>query len=216
MRNRLAFMGVGIAVGLFLLCGGALFAQESVEQYLLNLQDPSQEDYVKLVYEGDRENVLWAITKLREMGASGEEVVDALLFGMQQGTFFVRREYNKVANDWWDVRAESAEALGEIGDLRALHHLHGALRFDPDVYVRTSVALALGKMGQAESIPHLVRAIDTSSPAGPDDQLVRACVLALGEIGHRDAFVPLVEVMRGRFRRSIKIAARESLKKLQW
>lgn len=216
MHRRMTCIGVSALALLLFLSGGALFAQESVEQYLLDMQDPAQEDYVKLIYEGDRENVLWAITKLREMNASGEEVVDALIFGLQQGTFFVRREYNKVANDWWDVRSASAEALGVIGDPRAMYHLHAALRFDPDVYVRTSVALGLGRMGQEESIPHLSRAIETSSPAGPDDQLVRACVIALGEIGHRDAFVPLVEVMRGGFRRSIKIAARDSLKRIQW
>jgi len=28
--------------------------------------------------------------------------------------------------------------------------------------------------------------------------------------------VPLIEVMRGKFRRSIKIAARDALKKIQW
>jgi HEAT repeat protein len=210
-----AVLAIAIVWGIFLM-GGQLFAQESVEQYLLNLKEPSQEDYVKLLYEGSRENKLLAIDKLREMHADGQEVVDALIFGLQQGTVFVERDYNKVINDFWDVRAESAIALGEIGDPRALDELHTALRYDPDNLVRSSVAIGIGKMGEPRSIPHLARAIDLSSPAGPDDQVVRSCVIALGEIGDRDAFVPLVEVMRGGWRRSIKLEAREALKKLRW
>jgi HEAT repeat protein len=210
-----AVLAIATLLGIFLVAG-CLFGQESVEQYLLNLQDPSEDDYIKLIYEGNRENKLWAIAKLRELNAEGDDVIDALVFGLQQGTIFVERDYNKVINDYWDVRAESAIALGEIGDLSSLDDLHTALRFDPDHLVRSSVAIGLGKMGQPRSIPHLRRSIDVSSPAGPDDQVVRSCVIALGEIGHRDAFVPLVEVMRGKWRRSIKLEAREALKKLEW
>jgi hypothetical protein len=41
-------------------------------------------------------------------------------------------------------------------------------------------------------------------------------VVALGEIGDKEGFVPLVEIMRGKYRRDIKLAARESLKKIHW
>jgi len=208
-------IGVLVAV-LFVLGVGVLHAQESIEQFLRDLEKPGKDDYVKLIYEGSHENMMWAINKLVEMGAKDEEVIDALVFGLQQGTLYVERQDGKVVNDFWDVRAASAVALGNIGDTRVLPKFYQALRYDPDVFVRSSIAIAIGKIGQRESIPEITRTIETSNPSGPDDQLVLACVQALGEIGHRDGFVPLVEVMRGKFRRSIKIAARDALKKIKW
>jgi HEAT repeat protein len=197
--------------------GSLLYAQESVEQYLLSLDEPEQADYINLLYEGSHENMVWATTKLADMAKEGdEEVFEALVFGLQQGTIYVKRHYNKVVNDFWDVRAMSAQALGEMGDPKALPHLYVAVRYDPDSHVRTEVATAIGKIGESESIPTLARIIETSSSGGPDDTVVLACVEAIGEIGHRDGFVPLVEVMRGNFKRSIRRAARDSLKKIEW
>jgi len=208
---------IGVLVAVLCILGvGLLHAQESIEQFLRDLEKPGKDDYVKLIYEGSHENKLWAINKLVEMDAKDEEVIDAFVFGLQQGTLYVERQNGKVVNDFWDVRAASAVALGNIGDTRVLPKLYQALRYDPDVFVRSSVAIAIGKMGQRKSIPEITRTIETSNPSGPDDQLVLACVQALGEIGHRDGFVPLVEVMRGKFRRSIKIAARDALKKIKW
>ena len=197
--------------------GSLLHAQESVEQYLLSLNDPTKEDYIKLLYEGSHINMVFALTKLAPMAeADDEELYEALIFGLQQGTFYIRRQGNKVVNDFWDVRAASAVALGEMGNPDALPHLYMALRYDSDSYVRSEVAVAIGKIGEPEAIPMLARTIETSSAAGPDDGVVLGCVVALGEIGHRDGFVPLLEVMRGRYRRSIRRAARESLKKIKW
>jgi HEAT repeat protein len=203
-------------VAAFMFCCSIAFAQESVEQYLLNLKEPKEEDYIKLLYEGSHENQLLAVTKLAELGSNDEEVLEALLFGLEQGTKFVKREGSKVVNDFWDVRAVSAKALGEIGDPRVLPDLYAALRYDHDLFVRSSVAIAIGKIGRKESIPELSRAIELSDSSGPDDELVMACVDALGAIGDKEGFLPLVEVMRGKYSRSIRLAARESLKKIRW
>lgn len=197
-------------------CLAAALAQESVEQYLLNLGEPKEEDYVRLLYEGSRENKLLAINKLMELGARSEETREAYIFGLEQGTVFVKREAGKVTNDFWDVRAMSAKALGELGDPKTLPNLHNTLRYDPDSYVRTAVAVSIGKIGDKNSIREIARAIETSRPGGSEDELVLACVVALGEIGDKEGFVPLVEVLRGKYNRGIKLAARESLKKLRW
>jgi HEAT repeat protein len=194
----------------------AALAQESVEQYLQNLSEPKEEDYVRLLYEGSRESKLLAIGKLMEIGARSEDARDALIFGLEQGTVFVKREAGKVANDFWDVRALSAKALGEVGDPATLPNLYVSLRFDPDIYVRTSVAVAIGKVGDKNAIKELSRAIETSRPGSTEEELVLACVVALGELGDKEGFVPLVEVIRGKYSRNVKLAARESLKKLQW
>lgn len=192
------------------------YAQESVEQYLLNLQEATAEDYINLLYEGSQENKLIAIIKLMELGANDEKAIEAIVFGLQQGTLFVQRTGTRVINDFWDVRSASAKALGEIGDPKVLPDLYRALRYDHDNFVRSSVAVAIGKIGQKESIYELVRAIETSDPSGPDDMLVRASVEAIGEIGDKKGFVPLVEVLRGNYRRNIKLTAREALKKIRW
>jgi HEAT repeat protein len=194
----------------------AAYAQESVEQYLLNLKEPTAEDYIRLLYEGAQENKLIAIIKLMELGANDEETIEAIVFGLQQGTLFVQRKGTRVINDFWDVRSASAKALGDIGDPKVLPDLYRALRYDHDNFVRSSVAVAIGKISQKESIYELVRVIETSDPSGPDDALVRACVEAIGEIGDKKGFVPLVEVLRGNYRRSIKLTAREALKKIRW
>jgi HEAT repeat protein len=197
--------------------GSLLHAQESVEQYLLGLDGPSKEAYIDLLYEGSHQNMVFALTKLAPMAESDDEdVYEALIFSLQQGTVYIKRHGNKVVNDFWDVRAASAIALGEMGNPDALPHLYMALRYDPDNHVRSQVAVAIGKIGEPEAIPLLTRAIETSSAAGPDDVVVLGCVEALGEIGHRDSFVPLIEVMRGDYSRSIRRAARDSLKQIEW
>jgi HEAT repeat protein len=201
---------------IFIFGFGILYAQESVEQYLLSLKEPNAQDYIKLMYEGSQDSMRLAATKLGEIGSNEDEVIEALIYGLEQGTFYVKRQNNKVVNDFWDVRAASAYALGEIGDPRVLPNLYMSLRYDPDNVVRSSVAAGIGKIGEDESVYQLARAIEVSSPAGPDDIVVLACVEAIGDIGHREGFLPLVEVMRGRFRRSIRLAARELLRKIDW
>ncbi len=192
------------------------YAQESVEQYLINLTAPGMEDYIALIYESSYENQLLAATKLGEIGTGDKEVINALLYGLGQGTLYVRRQYGKVVNDHWDVRAASAKALGEIGDPRALPDLYTALRYDHDSFVKSSVAIAIGKIGQKESVFYLTRVIETSNPSGPDDLLVTACVEALGNIGDKSGFPALVDVLRGKYNRNIKIVAREAIKKIKW
>jgi len=195
---------------------GVSFAQESVEQYLMSLKEPKEADYVRLLYEGSRENKLFAINKLIEAGARSEETKEAFVFGLQQGTIFVQRQAGKVVNDYWDVRAMSAKALGDIGDPGILEQLHQSLRYDPDVYVRSAVVVAIGKIGETRSIKELTRVIETSRAGSTEDELILACVIALGEIGDKEGFVPLVEVVRGKYNRHIKMAARDSLKKITW
>ncbi len=191
-------------------------AQESTEQYLMNLKKATPEDYADLMYEGSHESKLLAAIKLGEIGKSDEKVIEALLYGLGQGTFFIIRQYGKVTNDYWDVRAASAKALGQIRDEEALRDLYRTLRYDPDKFVRGSAAYAIGMIGQTESIYYLKRIIETSSTMGPDDELILACVEAMGEIGDHSAFSPLVEIIRGKYKRSIKLAAMEAINKLDF
>ena len=191
-------------------------AEETIEQYLIGLKNPTAKDYVNLMYEGSHESKLLAAIKLGEIGKTDEGVVDALVYGLGQGTFYVTRQYSKVTNDFWDVRAASAKALGQIGDPAPLKDLYYTLRFDPDKFVRGSAAYAIGKIGQKESVYYLERIIAISTTRGTDDELILACVEALGDIGDHSAFTPLVEIVRGKYKRSIKLTAMEAINKLRW
>ena len=205
-----------ILISIMLFAGTSVYAQESIEQYLMKLTQPGVEDYVKLLYEGSHENKVLAATKLRELGVKNQDVIDALIFGLQQGTVFVQRVNGRVINDFWDVRTASALALGELGGPKVLPYLYQAGRYEPDTYVKSAIAVAMGKIGQKEAIPEIKRMILTADRSGNDDVLLLACIQALRDIGDKDAFIPLVEIARGKYTRSVRVAAIEALKKVKW
>jgi HEAT repeat protein len=197
--------------------GTFVYAQENTEQRLQKLQGQANNEYVRLYNEGSREDKLLVLRILAKSGSKDDEVIDLFLLGLQEGTFFVKRKAGRVTNDFWDVRATSAKALGEIGDPRTLDHLHRALIHDPDPVVRSCVATALGKMGDPKSIFYLSQAIRNCGTSGsPNEIVIISCVEAIGEIGHKDGFVPLVKVMKGRYRKDIRAAASEAIDKLHW
>ncbi len=200
---------------LLLLLSTTLFAQESIEQYLMQLTQPDVEDYIKLMYEGSHENKVLAATKLRELGVKNEDVIDALIYGLQQGTVYVQRVNGRVINDFWDVRTVSALALGELGGPEVLPYLYQAGRYEPDSYVKSAIVLSMGKIGKKGAIPEIERIIMTADRSGNDDVLLLACIQALRDIGDNAAFVPLVEIARGKYNRSIRVAALEALKNMK-
>jgi HEAT repeat protein len=201
---------------IFILGSTLLYAQENTEQYLQNIEGPKIEDFIKLIYEGSHEDQLIAVNLLAKTGSKEDRVIEALLYCLQQGTFFIKRRAGTVINDFWDVRARSAEVLGDIGDPCALPQLHMVLMRDPDPIVRSCAATAIGKIGQPESIRFLDRAIKITDITGSNEVVILSCVNALGEIGDSDAFLPLYEVTRGRFKSHIKLAARDAIEKLHW
>ena len=204
-------MKYGILLSLTLLIFSCFLARAQE-----NITEPNRGFYVKLLYKGNHETKLFALAKIAESGSKDDEVIDALISCLQEGTSFIERKAGKIVNDFWDVRAKSAEILGEIGDPRALDYLHTALLHDKDPMVRSCVAIALGKIRLPESIFFLAQAIKTSEVCGSDEIVIKSCVEAIGEIGHEDGILPLFEVIHGGYRRNIKLAAMDALKKLNW
>jgi HEAT repeat protein len=91
-----------------------------------------------------------------------------------------------------DVRESAAEALGAIGDSRAVEPLIKALN-DADSDVRESAAVGLGKIGDSRAVEPLIRAF------GDGSREVRrvggVAAYALGKIGDSRAVEPLIRAL---------------------
>lgn len=89
-----------------------------------------------------------------------------------------------------------AAAVSAAGDLRDRQHTVLAMKLlrDPAIMVRASAAEALGKIRDPEAIDALEQALrsDESYYRGSSLWIRRHYVIALGEIGHRKAYAPLM------------------------
>jgi HEAT repeat protein/beta-lactamase regulating signal transducer with metallopeptidase domain len=91
-----------------------------------------------------------------------------------------------------DVRQTAAQALGELGDPRAVEALMRALRTDPVAGVRQMAAWALGEIEDTRAVPALGEAV--RGDASPDVREMAAW--ALGEIESPNAIDPLRAALR--------------------
>lgn len=114
------------------------------------------------------------------------------------------------------VRSASAEALGRIGDVRAIFPLMDALR-DSCSFVRRAAAIALGQMQAKEAQGALLRTLED-----PNFYVRRAAINAVGKLGIPDLapmLIPFLETDDPRIRRTATIAlrrleAREAIPKM--
>jgi HEAT repeat protein len=92
------------------------------------------------------------------------------------------------------VRADAAEALGELGDPQAVDPLIAVLE-DEDVFVRLAAVEALGKIGEASAVTSLTKTLWRSeTPSGESLADVQtAAATALAAIGDPSAIKPLVQ-----------------------
>lgn len=87
------------------------------------------------------------------------------------------------------VREAAISALGEIGDPRAVEPLVAALK-DLNPLVREAAARALGEIGDPRAVEFLVAALKDS-----DNKMKRIVVQTLGKIGDSQAAEPLVNIL---------------------
>ncbi len=89
----------------------------------------------------------------------------------------------------WRARWRDADALGKIGDARAIIPLRQ--RFgDDNVYVKIRVAGALGKIGKP-AVQSLLRALENS-----DQEIREGAVMALGAVGDPMTVEPLIHCLK--------------------
>jgi HEAT repeat protein len=110
------------------------------------------------------------------------------------------------------VRTDAVQALGDIGDARAVDFLLTVL---PDLDVRPEAVVALGKIGDARAVPALVeivngsrqpdrgRAVDGCGDRWDQEMIVMGlAVRALGDIGDQAAIPALIAALRDTVTRS--------------
>ena len=88
------------------------------------------------------------------------------------------------------VRKKSAEALGSIGDMRAVEPLIEALK-DEDENVRENAAKALGQIKDVKAVEPLIVALEDK-----DSGVRRYAAAALGNIGDAKAVESLIEALK--------------------
>ncbi|MCF8051858.1 MAG: protein kinase [Desulfobacterales bacterium] len=121
----------------------------------------------------------------------------------------------------WNIPSQAAEALGEIGDDRAVEPLIEALKERGYTSLQFKAAKALGKIGDARAVEPLVealkddyagvrkqaaaslgeigdaRSVEPLIDALKDGWTVRPAAAALGKIGDTRAVEPLIEIFNG-------------------
>ena len=95
-----------------------------------------------------------------------------------------------------EIRFSAAEALGDMGDIRAVEPLIVVLNADSSMYAREIAAKALGKLKDARAVDSLITALKKTPSAG---QLQENAAKALGEIKDTRAVEPLIAALFGGF-----------------
>ena len=107
-----------------------------------------------------------------------------------------------------DTRETAANALGNLGDKRAVSPLIYILSSERCPYVRQAVATSLGQLGEKRAVDPLIKAL------GDDSWWVRQAVAtSLGQLGDKRAVDPLIKALSDRYG-GVRIAGEEALTKL--
>jgi HEAT repeat protein len=184
MTRRLILSVFAIGLIAVLGCGTKSPQEEAIADQIRNLKVLDYDEY--------RET----ITKLAEFG---EPAVGLLIKGLKNGDA--------------GVRCGCAEALGRIGDARAVEPLIKRLGDRGQYEVRegwkliyaqtmaTSCAKALGNIGDARAVEPLIELLTDRDPSHRE-----AAMCALGKIGDERAIGPLIERTNDRYQGLSEIA----------
>lgn len=112
----------------------------------------------------------------------------------------------------WLVRANSAVGLGKLKKSDSAPFLHLALIREENPTVKKSIIYALGEIGNPESINGVVKEMETTR----DEAMVLECVMALGKIGDKKCFIPLLLISTGNYLPMTKREAIKALENIKW
>jgi HEAT repeat protein len=97
---------------------------------------------------------------------------------------------NILIRDYPLAKYSAAMALGELGDERAVDTLMFELKNNEKDYIRSSIAVSLGKLEAEEALPYLIERLrDTKATVRSN------AALTLGSMGNESAVKPMIEVL---------------------
>jgi len=128
------------------------------------------EGAITMVQTGDSSDQYYAAWYLGHL--QDVQAVDVLLEALHD-------TQSRTALGGYPLRRKAAEALGRIGDLRAVAPLITALDC-PDLYLREAIAWSLGELGDPRGIAPLVGLLDPRA-----DQPHEAIIEALGKLARK-------------------------------
>jgi hypothetical protein len=116
------------------------YLQESVETMIIREQSRADSRDMKMV-------ALEYINDAIGRGNTGEEVRSALEYLALEGVMSKARENGRLINNYPDVRAKAATALGDLGTPEAKNTLVKMVMADPEPMVLTEAVKSLAKIG---------------------------------------------------------------------
>jgi hypothetical protein len=162
---------VAVAVAIFFLFGRMASDEQSVPDYLNEVQSGGRRERWQAAYQ------------LSQLINAGEAKKYPNLAAD------VIRVYRDAKNDDPRIRQYLSMVLGNLGDRRATPLLVEALG-DTSIDTRIYAALALGRLGDPAAVPPLVAQL-----AGNENDVRKAAAYALGELADRRALEPLVALL---------------------
>ncbi|MDY9925565.1 HEAT repeat domain-containing protein [Methanosarcina sp.] len=95
-----------------------------------------------------------------------------------------------LTRDYPLAKYSASMALGELGDEKAIDTLMMELKNNEKDYIRSSIAVSLGKLEAEEAVPYLIERLRDSKAS------VRSnAALTLGRMGNESAVEPLIDVL---------------------
>ncbi|HEX2831663.1 MAG TPA: HEAT repeat domain-containing protein [Thermoanaerobaculia bacterium] len=162
---------VAVAVGIFLLFGKLASDEQTIPDYLHEVQSGGRRERWQAAYQ------LSQLINVGEAKKYPNLVHDVV------------RVYQDAKNDDPRIRQYLSMVLGNLGDRRATPLLVEALN-DPSIDTRIYAALALGRLRDPVSVPPLLAQFN-----GNENDVRKAAAYALGEIGDARAREPLAAAL---------------------
>lgn len=162
---------VAVAVGIFLLFGKLASDEQTIPDYLHEVQSGGRRERWQAAYQ---------LSQLINVGQAKKypNLVNDVI-----------RVYQDAKNDDPRIRQYLSMVLGNLGDKRATPLLVEALN-DRSIDTRIYAALALGRMRDASSVPPLLAQFKSN-----ENDVRKAAAYALGEIGDARATEPLANAL---------------------
>ncbi len=215
MKQKRIFV---VFLSLFLM-GGVFYGahNEPSGDAFENLGEESIPELTKAAADIDPERIEYrikAILKLGELKAKDAvpTIIDALGYGSE--TIVSIGGGKKIYS--WKLRVVSAKALAQIGDKRAVAPLALRAYQDQDAIVQRASVQALGMLGETARTTQVLTYLYDILEKTPDNALVSDICDALGKIGDKSSFVPLLHVTQGPYLNYVKERAQKAISQLKW